>query len=193
MKVITESDVDNASFVDDADGDYLDRQEDEMSPIERWANACEKAIRAVEMVSFEKQGKTAIEQAWELVWLARKLAGIENEPERFTAEQVEFLLHVGVRVEPRTNGAPIQAVFNDRAAKVEERLKRLREDLEEVVTKHLSASEDADEEGERCFVDPEKVVGITKDCSGTGWYRCQECAQYSGRRRLPREEEWSTR
>lgn len=159
-------------------------------PVEAWANACEKAIRAVEMVSFEEQGKTAIEQAWELVWLARKLAGIENEPERFTAEQVEFLRSVGVRVEPRTNGdgTPSQAVFNDRAAKVETRLARLREDMEEMVTKHLRASEDADEEGERCFVSSEKVFGLSKDCGGTGWYRCRECARYSGQRELPKEE-----
>lgn len=166
-----------------------DEDEDE-PPVEVWADACQGAIRAVEVASFEEQARVSIEQAWKLVWLARRLAGIEDEPERFTVDQIEFLRHVGVRVEPRTHGygTPSQAVFNDRAAKVEERLKRLRGDIEEVVTKHLRASEDLDEEGERCFVDPEKVVGLTKDCTGTGWYRCPECALYREHREVSKEE-----
>ncbi|MFA4971305.1 MAG: hypothetical protein WC683_01745 [bacterium] len=36
------------------------------------------------------------------------------------------------------------------------------------------------EEGEPCFVPAGRVeaVGIARNCAGTGWYRCAECAQY---------------
>ena len=47
-------------------------------------------------------------------------------PEQFTPEQIDFLRHCGVRVVP--SGAS-QAVFNDRADKVEGRLRRLRSRL----------------------------------------------------------------
>ena len=119
----------------DTHEDYIDRQDDEMPPVEAWVDACEGAIRAVEMVSFEEQGKTAIEQAWKLLWLARKLAGIENELERFTTAQVEFLRHVGVRVEPHTNGdgTQNQAVFNERASVLEMALKDARHRVEDAL------------------------------------------------------------
>ena len=155
--------------------------DDEISPVERWADACEGAIRAVEMVSFEEQGRVAIEQAWELVWLARKLAGIDGEPERFSPSQIGFLRNVGVRVDPHTNGDGThnQAVFNDRAAKAEKRLQTLRTMLDEANKAwEREQQEDADE-GERCFIDSDHVFGLVQNCGGTGWYRCAECARYT--------------
>ncbi|MFA4971328.1 MAG: DNA-directed RNA polymerase subunit alpha C-terminal domain-containing protein [bacterium] len=49
--------------------------DEERTPIEVWAEACEGAIRAVEVAGFEEQGKIAVDQANGLVRLAWKLAG----------------------------------------------------------------------------------------------------------------------
>jgi hypothetical protein len=136
----------------DTHEDYLGRQEDEMSPTERWADACEGAIRAVEMASFEEQGATAIEQAWELLWLAKRLAGTENQPEQFTTRQVDVLRSVGVRVEPRTNedSSPNQAIYNDRADEAEEQVAQLQtRPLSESRKRWIEHAERSDAEIER--------------------------------------------
>lgn len=71
--------------------------DEEMPPIERWADACEEAIREVEKVSFEQQGDVAIKQAAKLLSLAVKLHYGEDKPIEIKSSEEPIQYHVDKR------------------------------------------------------------------------------------------------
>lgn len=93
--------------------------------------------------------------------------------DRFTESQVRFLRFVGVRVE---TGTETQIAYNDRAAKAEARLERLRANLSLIVS--LDKNTDEDEWACGLFTDEPLHPG-GKNCSGCGWFRCRECSRFS--------------
>lgn len=108
------------------------------------------------------------------IWAAQKIAELEADVERLRLAMREVCAHAHVAV--------TQSVESDDQIMIGHLM-----DIETTASAAIAGKDNersGEEECDRFSDEPGATaikLGIHRDCRGTGWYRCAECALYTGR------------